>query len=186
MQHELFATPAPGPSLFFALLPAASDRLALDAALAELRASAPKLQPMAAGKRHVTLLYLGQPADVLLAPQVEAARRAAAGVSAGSFVLNLQEVAVFGRNALVLLAPQVPPALAALEERLRRAVLGAGLAPPRGRFQPHLTLAHVDAAVRAKARSCAPLRLAFDAFVLLRGGRRDAYEELGRWPLEAG
>lgn len=186
MQHELFTRPVPGPSLFFALVPAASDRMALDAALAEVAASGPALQALAPGKRHVTLLYLGQPPDEGLAPVAAAAQRAAATVHGAPFVLTLPQTALFGRNAVVLVASQVPPALAALETSLRVAVQRAGLPLERaGRFHPHLTLAYAEGA-RPRPAALAPVRLAFDAFVLLRGGSREAYQELGRWPLDAG
>ena len=49
-------------------------------------------------------------------------------------------------------------------------------------LHPHLTLGHNDGK-RLAPEACAPVRLAFDAFVLLRGGQREAYVELGRWAL---
>ncbi|TAA08605.1 hypothetical protein EA658_18140 [Pseudoxanthomonas winnipegensis] len=184
MQDDLFARPAaPPPSLFFALLPAAGDQAPLEAAL---QAHAPRFEgfkPMRAAKRHVTLLYLGEPFDEQIPSLVEGAQRAVAGVQGQAFVLSLDRLAVFGRNAVVLAASQTPPALAALESALRAAATRQRIvlakSPP---LHPHLTLGHNDGK-RLAPEACAPVRLAFDAFVLLRGGQREAYVELGRWAL---
>ncbi|WCE03409.1 2'-5' RNA ligase family protein [Pseudoxanthomonas sp. JBR18] len=184
MQDDLFARPAaPPPSLFFALLPSEGDQAVLDEALRLHADRFGPSRPIAAAKRHVTLLYLGQPLDEQIPSLVQGAQRALETLVCDPFVLTLDQVGVFGRNALVLAASQTPPALAQLDARLREAALRQRLQRVKAPvLHPHLTLAHNDGR-RAPVEACAPVRLAFDAFVLLRGGVPDAYQELGRWSL---
>jgi 2'-5' RNA ligase len=184
MQDDLFSRPdAQLLSLFFALMPSVSDQAALDEA-ARLHATRfGRMKPILAAKRHVTLLYLGQPMDEQIPSLVAAARRAMATIQGESFVLTLDQVAVFGRNSVVLAASRTPPALAELEQRVRRAaLLNRLLLAKAPAFHPHLTLGH-NGDRRGAPVNGPPVRLAFDTVVLLRGAGSAPYQELGRWSL---
>lgn len=184
MQDDFFARPsAPPPSLFFALVPARGDQAVLDEAARVHATRWGPMKPVMAAKRHVTLLYLGQPMDEQIPSWVTGAHKAMDTVQAESFVLTLDQVAVFGRNAVVLAASHTPRALAELEMCVRQAaVLHRLLLAKPPAFRPHLTLGHNNDR-RASPEACAPVRLAFDSVVLLRGVASAPYEELGRWPL---
>lgn len=185
MQDDFFARPdAPPPSLFFALMPAPGDQAVLDEATRLHATRFGRIKPVAAARRHVTLLYLGQPMDEQVPSLVAGARRGMAGLRGESFVLTLDQVAVFGRNSVVLAAARTPPGLAELERQVRQAAMLNRLLlarPPA--FHPHLTLGHNDDR-RGAPEDCPPVRLAFADFVLLRGVAGAPYDELGRWPLE--
>jgi 2'-5' RNA ligase len=115
---------------------------------------------------------------------VAGAQRAMGALQGESFVLTLDQVAVFGRNSVVLAASQTPRALIELEARVRQAaVLNRLLLVKPPAFHPHLTLGHNDDR-RAPPEACPPVRLAFDRCVLLRGVTGAPYEELGRWSLD--
>lgn len=184
MQHDLFAMPAQAPSVFFALQPAQGDQTVLDEALRTYAPRFGKPTPLPVAKRHVTMLYLGQPLEEQLPALLEGAQRAGQALRAQSFVLTLDQLAVFGRNSLVLAAAQTPPAAADLEAQLRRqaALHRLQLAKPP-KFHPHLTLAHTHDGRRTAAEAIAPVRLSFNEVLLLRGGSGDCYDVLGRWPL---
>ncbi len=184
MHDDLFARPDAQPlSLFFALMPSAGDQAVLDEAT---RLHATRFGPMKAvlaAKRHVTLLYLGEPLDEQIPSLVAGAQRAMATIQGESFVLSLDQVAVFGRHSVVLAASRTPRALAELEQRVRQAAtLNRLLLARSPTFHPHLTLGHNDER-RVAPVSCPPVRLAFDAVVLLRGAGGAPYQELGRWSL---
>ncbi len=185
MQDDFFARPsAPPPSLFFALMPAEGDQAVLDEA-ARLHATRfGQMRPVMAARRHVTLLYLGQPMDEQIPSLVAGAQRAMGGLQGESFVLTLDKVAVFGRNAVVLATSQTPRALAELERHVRQAaMLNRLLLAKSPAFHPHLTLGHNDDR-RGTPEDCPPVRLAFGEFVLLRGVTGAPYDELGRWSLD--
>jgi 2'-5' RNA ligase len=184
MQDDFFARPGmPPPSLFFGLMPAAGDQAVLDEAARVHATRFGQMKPVMAAKRHVTLLYLGQPMDEQIPSLVAGAQKAMGKVQGESFVLALDQVAVFGRNSVVLAASQTPPGLAELEVRVRQAaMLNRLLLAKSPAFHPHLTLGHNDDR-RAPPEACAPVRLAFDSFVLLRGVAGAPYDELGRWSL---
>jgi|GEM_PF-3332895 len=185
MQDDFFARPStPPPSLFFALMPAQGDQAVLDEATRLHATRFGQMKPVMAAKRHVTLLYLGQPMDEQIPSLVAGAQRAMGSLRGESFVLTLDQVAVFGRNAVVLAASQTPRALAELEQRVRQAAMLNRLLLTRSpTFRPHLTLGHNDDR-RAAAEDCPPVRLAFADFVLLRGVTGAPYDELGRWSLD--
>ncbi|MET0288344.1 MAG: 2'-5' RNA ligase family protein [Pseudoxanthomonas sp.] len=184
MQNDLFAMPARAPSVFFAVQPADGDQTVLDEALCTHAPRFGQPKPVAAAKRHVTMLFLGEPLEEQLPALLEGAQRAGQALRAQSFVLTLDQLAVFGRNSLVLAAAQTPPAAADLEAQLRRQATLHRLQlakPPK--FHPHLTLAHTHDGKRSAAEAIPPVRLSFNEVVLLRGGNPEAYEVLGRWPL---
>ncbi|MET1023605.1 MAG: 2'-5' RNA ligase family protein [Pseudoxanthomonas sp.] len=185
MQDDFFARPsAPPQSLFFALMPGAGDQAVLDEATRLHASRFGQMTPMMAAKRHVTLLYLGQPMDEQVPSLVAGAKRAMESLRGEPFVLTLDQVAVFGRNSVVLAASQTPPALKALEARVRQAaLLNRLLLAKSPAFHPHLTLGHNDDR-RAAPEACPPVRLAFDSVVLLRGVTGAPYGELGRWSLD--
>ncbi|SEK93098.1 2'-5' RNA ligase [Pseudoxanthomonas sp. GM95] len=185
MQDDFFARPsAPPPSLFFALMPADGDQAVLDEAARLHGTRFGQIKPVLAAKRHVTLLYLGQPMDEQIPSVVAGAQRAMASVQGDPFVLTLDQVAVFGRNSVVLAASQTPRALAELEVRVRQAaMLNRLLLAKSPAFHPHLTLGHNDDR-RAPPEDSPPVRLAFGEVVLLRGVTGAPYEVLGRWSLD--
>ncbi|WDS36566.1 2'-5' RNA ligase family protein [Pseudoxanthomonas sp.] len=184
MQDDFFARPStPPPSLFFALMPSEGDQAVLDEATRLHATRFGRMKPVLAAKRHVTLLYLGQPMDEQIPSLVAGAGRAMSAVQGDAFVLTLDQVAVFGRNSVVLVASQTPRALAGLEVHMRQAaMLNRLLLAKSPAFHPHLTLGHNDDR-RAPPEDCAPVRLAFDSVVLLRGVSGAPYDELGRWSL---
>jgi 2'-5' RNA ligase len=184
MQNDLFAMPARPPSVFFAVLPAEGDQAMLEEALRIHASRFGQPTPVKVVKRHVTMLFLGEPLEEQLPALLEGARKAGQALRAQSFVLTLDQLAVFGRNSLVLAASQTPPAAADLEAQLRRQATLHRLQlakPPK--FHPHLTLAHIQDGKRSAAETIPPVRLSFNEVVLLRGGRPEAYDVLGRWPL---
>lgn len=130
---------ARSPRLFFALLPDAAARDALDELARELaRETGGKAVP--AANVHLTLAFLGSlPRDRLA--RVEAIGGATAQ-RAAAFDVALDRVGYF-RAARVAWAGQAPthPALQRLFDRLRTELASAGLPAEQRPFHPHATLA---------------------------------------------
>lgn len=172
--------------LFFALWPPATVVAALNTAAVRVaeafggKATRPETQ-------HLTLLFLGDfPVD-RIPDLIAAARR----VTFSGFVLHPDCLGAWSHNRLLWAGcREVPPALGALVDSLRRAVADAGLfsAPPGRDFVPHLTLVRKLARqpeAHALAACWPPLPWPVTEFVLLQS-QRDAggsrYETLARFP----
>lgn len=174
--------------LFFALWPPDPVR---DACAAAARELSMRMQPggraLPAARYHMTLLFLGS----TVAPEKEAAARQAASlVHASPFVLRLDHAGSFRSRQIPwwLGAHETPPELVQLHERLRAALLRAGVTPDRRQLVPHLTILR-DARRVLPQTAIAPIKWPVDAFVLVRS-RLDRkpvdYEVIGRWPLRGG
>lgn len=172
--------------LFFALWPDDVVRTACAEAARRLRL---RMQPggyLSKPERyHLTLLFLG---DTVPADREAAARQAAGRVRSAPFTLRLDQAASFPRNRSIpwwLGSREPPPPLEHLHQRLREAMLRAGVTPDRMKFAPHLTVLR-DARQPLPPTPIAPIDWAVDSFVLVRS-RIDRspveYELLGRWPL---
>lgn len=173
--------------LFFALWPPEAIRSPCREVARQL---AIRLHPggrfVSAERYHMTLLFLG---DQVPAEREAAALRAAAEVRSPPFHLRLDQAGSFRNNRSLpwwLGSREPQPALTLLYERLREAMLRAGVPPERMKFSPHLTV------VRDAQRALPPTPVqaidwAVEEFVLIRS-RLDlqppTYEILGRWPLD--
>ncbi|MEI4473606.1 RNA 2',3'-cyclic phosphodiesterase [Frigidibacter sp. MR17.24] len=120
--------------LFFALpLP---GRLADQ--LGDIAFALPDLRPVDPDSLHLTLHFLGELDDAM----AEEAARAAEGLLAGPVRLRLDGLGSFpagrGLSLHAVVAPD--PGLSDLHHRLGSRLAGAGLALPRRRFRPHVTL----------------------------------------------
>ena len=169
--------------LFFAVLPDAGARVAVDAlACAVAQATGGRAPP--ASNLHLTLAFLGA------VPAVHDATLAAIGAHcarlASPFAFALDRVGHF-RGARVAYAapPAVPHALARIVRCLQAELRGAGLPVEDRPFAPHVTLAR--RAARAPGPGpIAPIAWHVDALVLMisepaPGGVR--YRALDAWQL---
>jgi 2'-5' RNA ligase len=101
---------------------------------------------------HVTLRFIGE-VDALQANDIDAALSA---VSVPSFQLSLTGLGQFGegrktRAVWVGVAPT--PELAALQSKIERAIVRAGLEPESRKFHPHVTLARFSSNPGIKLRT---------------------------------
>jgi 2'-5' RNA ligase len=175
--------------LFFALWPTDSVRSECAQAARELKI---RMQPgarlSAAERYHMTLLFLG---DYVAGDKQEAALRAASTVRSAPFEMKLDHAGSF-RNPRDIPwwfgVRDQPPALKTLYERLREAMIGAGVTPDRMRFTPHLTILR-DPKLALPPTAIKPINWLVNEFVLIRS-RLDLkpmeYELLGRWTLTDG
>ncbi len=123
--------------LFFALWPDNDTRQAL-ARLATTRLPRANGRPVAARNLHLTLAFLG-PVDGGLR---ECAERAAASLSAPTFVLEFRRTGYWPRPRVLWTAPErTPAALTGLAGMLRSALVACGHEPESGPFRAHVTLA---------------------------------------------
>lgn len=172
--------------LFFALWPGESVRKASAQAARDLKI---RMQPTgylsAAERYHVTLLFLG---DSVPPDKEAAARQAAATVRAAPFEWTLDHAGSFRNNRQIpwwLGAREMPRDLQGLYDRLRDALVRAGVTPERMRFVPHLTVLR-DPKLALPPTAIQPIRWSVEEFVLIRShvDRTPVeYELLGRWPL---
>lgn len=87
---------------------------------------------------HLTLAFLGDVAD----PVVHDLAEALAGLKLGPVTVELSGLDLFGgRRPSVLFAAARGAGLQALHDKVMRAAREAGVALPRERFRPHVTLA---------------------------------------------
>ncbi len=137
---------------------------------------------------HLTLVFLG-----------ECDNRALADIDAGLCALRLDApllrpvgLGVMGAGAVhVAMAPEA--GLIHLQAKVAQAVRGAGIALPRARFQPHVTLGRINAEVGPRlgafiaAGPPEPLPAARSTDLCLwrshPGRSAPKYEELARYPL---
>ena len=153
--------------LFLALdlLPATVEALHL--AIAPLRAAAPHVAWVPAGKLHLTLKFLGDGDEARLAELVKAASGLAAAHRA--FEMCLQELGAFPnfrRPRVVWLGVEREPRLELLHHDLEVVCAGLGYAMEGRPFRPHITLARVRdplPADRARALARAARAIAFSA-----------------------
>jgi len=146
---------------------------------------------------HLTLAFLGdQPNEVM-----EAVHQGLSDLKVEPIDLCLRGVDVFGSKAPKLLyaGADATPSLVGLRDKVRRAVVHAGVELPRERFRPHVTLARFRG--RPRGDELEKLRgfLAFHAgftlppfqvrqFTLYRShlhGDGAVHEVLAEYPLEA-
>lgn len=96
---------------------------------------------------HVTLAFLGE----YPMPVIEDVHFALDGISAPAFRLRLEGIGLFGgerpRSIHALVRPD--PALAHLRARVLDAARSAGIALPRERFLPHVTIARLPQSIPA-------------------------------------
>jgi 2'-5' RNA ligase len=160
-----------------------------------LQQGLPLPRPIPPENLHVTLVFLGELPDRVLA-DVDLAFRA---VRAPGFDLALKGVGMFGggKPRAVYAGVAAAPALAHLQAKLETAARGAGLELPVRRYLPHVTLARLperlegrerlERAVAGRASYAAPAFRVGDFRLyrshLTRGG--SIYEELAAYPLVA-
>jgi len=174
--------------LFFALLPDEATRSRIAAATANVAAAqhlrARMIRP---ARYHTTLHFLGD--HPMLREDIVAAAVAAGGqVRAEPFEWVLDSASGFhGREPpCVLRCTQTPPALQALWQALREALLRAGLGSHLSRsFTPHVTFAYNRGAV-PQSVLVEPIPWQVEGFALLHsivGGGE--YQTLDTWRLQS-
>lgn len=165
------------------------------AALHAQQAGLPVGRPVPPENFHITLAFLGENPT----PVVEDVHYALDRIDGTGFHLTLEGIGLFGgeRPRSVHASVRPEPALSQLRARVLDAVRGAGIALPRERFHPHVTLARLPASLAADdaarlqahvgARAgflCGPFRV--DAFALFRsrlGRSGAAYEIMAEYRL---
>lgn len=176
--------PAPAHTLFFAVLPPASDL-----PLIERRARALLLQhgltgkPIRMDRKHVTLLSLGSYAGAVPQDLVEAASGAAVALTMPSFEVVFDRALSFkGSGAFVLTGDDAKAPITAFRQALDQALAQAGLRTrPSG--TAHMTLAYDDRHVTE--HRIEPIRFAVEAFFLVDSlVGQGVHRQLGRWPLQ--
>lgn len=108
-------------------------------ALERLQDDLPVGRLMAPDTFHLTLAFLDEQPE----PVVAELHEALCDISASVFPMTIGGVDVFGTKTPRLLwaGADKHPGLVELREKVRRAASGAGIALPRERFRPHVTLA---------------------------------------------
>lgn len=179
--------PQPTDRLFFAILPDAEAAARIAQLAQQLRTQhGLKGKALATERFHVTLHHVG---DYVGFPQqtVDAAREAAATVTAPPFMLGFDRAASFAgkpRNVpLVLRGDDGLLALTAFQQSLGTAMAKAGLGRSAGAaYTPHLTLLYDDRRVAAQAIE--PIAWTAREFVLVRSLiGRSQHVALARLPL---
>ena len=152
--------------VFFALWPEEDLRDAVGAAISGL----PRLRgrPVARSNWHITLKFLGEIDQRMLA----AATAAADAVAAEPFELMLDHFGHFPRAGVVFLgASAVPRAAVTLVTALDNRLEQAGFAARRRPWQPHLTLWRKVRRRPELSDPAAPIRWPVGAFALVRSER---------------
>ncbi|PIF72989.1 2'-5' RNA ligase [Variovorax sp. 54] len=172
-------------SLFFALLPATQDALAI-AALGERMNSQHALKGtvVEAQRLHVTLFDLGDH-DQVPADKVAQASTAAAAVPVPALDVVFEKSMSYAKGALVLCADDEAnvAALREFRQRLGEALADVGLKPSRA-FTPHMTVAYARRKLEKHALE-APVRWTAHSLVLIDSHVGEGvHEVLGRWPAE--
>lgn len=98
-------------------------------------------RPVPRDNLHLTLVYLGEVAD----RQAEAVDDALLSVHGDPFALTLAGTGTFGGSGpgTVWIGTRPSLQLDALQRKVQSVLHGAGIAPARQRFRPHVTLAHM-------------------------------------------
>jgi 2'-5' RNA ligase len=137
---------------------------------------------VAAGKLHLTLVFLGDVERERVAPL----RALAASVNGPQVELTLDRLGYWHHNLIAWAGTSaVPEALAGLVAALEARLRAAGYAFDRRPYVPHVTLAR-NARCRGRLTLEEPLLWRADEFVLVRSTRGNGtthYEAIGRWPL---
>ncbi|HSF94859.1 MAG TPA: RNA 2',3'-cyclic phosphodiesterase [Thermohalobaculum sp.] len=163
--------------------------------LGAAQAGLPSGRPVPEENFHVTLAFLGEHPG----PVIEDVHLELAAIRAPAFDLSIAGVGLFGDNRhRVLYAAVAPePGLTHLREKVAQAARGAGVALPRARFTPHVTLARFNAGLAGEAaqemRDFAARRMnvragpfAVEEFVLYRstlGRNGPVYQEMAVYPM---
>lgn len=165
---------------------AAAASAVLDAARGEygLRGS-----PIRQDRMHVTLIHVGDYAGSLPRSVVAAVRATVDGLSTTAFDVTFDRAASFagapGKHPCVLLGGDGVEPLAALRDRLFKALLRAGVRTlSREAFNPHVTLTYGDR--RLAERAVDPVGWRVTEVLLVHSEvERSTYHTLGRWALAA-
>lgn len=186
MAGDLFPA-GPLHRLFFALRPDAQAGAAIERVAAALRVVHPRARWIAPARYHMTLLYLGEHAGER-PDWVTRAHEAADGPTAAPFTLSFDRLAALGapsRPALAL-AADVPDALRALHETLRRRCLERGfrLEQAGAALLPHVTIAYTDPKPVLPTIDAVAWQPGHLELVQSVEGRPE-HDVLGRWPLIA-
>jgi 2'-5' RNA ligase len=134
------------------------------AALERVQAALPAGRPVPSENLHLTLAFLGEVAEATL----EEVHFALEALRLPGFEIVLAGLGMFGGPPASVHAVAEPaPGLVRLHAAVRRAVEGAGLALPRERFRPHVTIARLSRAPGPDTRARLEAFVAADAgFVL--------------------
>jgi 2'-5' RNA ligase len=169
--------------LFFALLPGAAARAALQALARPYRAA--RVRSVPAADLHLTLAFIGQVPDAAL-PRLQEAAGAIRAAPCGVVLDRLER----WRGGLLCATGAVTPALLALHAQLLRAVRGAGLAVDARPLRAHVTLARgLPRVAGAAEEAMRPVRLQARSFCLMESARHadgGRYTALARWRLDSG
>ena len=174
--------------LFVAIRPPEDVRDALIDAMDD----SPELRWVGDDQLHLTLRFIGE----VEGPLADDIALALSRIRFDPFELGIAGVGIFenrhGGALWAAVQPKEP--LAALAAKVERACVGAGLAPERRAFHPHITLARFNrgasaaaaAAFLARNRALATPPFAVDRFILYesRLSRHGPhYEEIAAYPL---
>jgi 2'-5' RNA ligase len=121
------------------------------ARLGFLSAGIPGARWVAPESLHLTLRFIGEVAE----PVVADVAAALEGVAAAPFMLELDGMGEFGsgkRLRALWVGVARSAALESLQARLESALVRMGLEPERRRFSPHVTLARLGGAPATRAR----------------------------------
>jgi 2'-5' RNA ligase len=150
--------------LFLAINPAADVQARIEEATTALRAAAPALRWVAAGRLHLTVRFLGEQPPAMVerisrALDVAAVRHGAAPLVLGGFGAFPN----FRRARVVWLGVEAHPRLELLHHDVEEACTTLGFEPEGRPFRPHLTVARVPDGVpedtlRALARAARAAR----------------------------
>jgi RNA 2',3'-cyclic 3'-phosphodiesterase len=171
----------PGQRLFFALCPDGEIQSRLAGIARRTLVKGGRLVPVE--NLHMTLVFLGK-----VSPgQRECAQRAAAGVAAAPFSLELDHLGHWPRPRVVWSGPgDTPRPLVELVSALQAALSDCGFPPEARPFRAHVTVARKVASPMDPI-SHEPVHWPVEAFHLMEsrtlpGGVR--YTSLARWPLQ--
>lgn len=195
MSYDLFAAAddtAPAPEtverLFFGLiLPEAQGAEALQVLDQSRATRGLRGNAIRRDRLHVTLIHVGDYANILPGSVVAALCQAADTLAVPAFDIALDRVSSFsgapGRHPHVLLGDDGVEALKAFRNDLLTAVIRHGVKPlSRQAFIPHVTLAYGDRCL--PERPIRPIAWRPTEFVLIHSEvGRSIYHALGRWPL---
>lgn len=140
-----------GPSGMLRLFTAVELPAAVKTMLLSLQTDIPTLKWAREDTLHLTLRFIGETEQSKL-PAIKAAL---ASVQGAGFSLRLNGLGLFERPAQTILWAGLEscPELAALKHGIDAALTsGAGLAPARGRFSPHITLGRLKGPAPAELR----------------------------------